>query len=115
MLGPVTDAPAAHNQRLVLPSRLNARSAARRTWLLVLGAVAITAGAITYYRWPRSGGAAVYRTSPLERRTITRVIEATGQVDVESRIEVAPSASGSWWSSSPPKVRASKRESPSPR
>jgi HlyD family secretion protein len=85
----------AHNQRLVLPSRLSARSAARRTWLLVLGAVAIAAGAITYYRWPRSAGAAVYRTAPLERRTITRVIEATGQVDVESRIEIAPSASGS--------------------
>ena len=95
MLVPVTDAPVAQNQRLVLPSRLSARSAARRTWLLVLGAIAIAAGAITYYRWPRSAGAAVYRTAPLERRTITRVIEATGQVDVESRIEVAPSASGS--------------------
>ncbi|HVR20764.1 MAG TPA: efflux RND transporter periplasmic adaptor subunit [Polyangiaceae bacterium] len=90
----MTDAPVAQNQRLVLPSRLSARSAARRTWLLVLGAVAIAAGAITYYRWPRSAGAAVYRTAPLERRTITRVIEATGQVDVESRIEIAPSASG---------------------
>ena len=92
---PVTDAPAAQNQRLVLPARLSARSAARRTWLLVLGATAIAAGAITYYRWPRSEGDAVYRTAPLERRTVTRVIEATGQVDVESRIEIAPSASGS--------------------
>src|SRR6185436_19782709 len=42
-----------------------------------------------------SSTVAVYRTSPLERRTITRVIEATGQVDVESRIEVSPPGSGS--------------------
>jgi HlyD family secretion protein len=93
MLVPVTEAHA--DQRLVLPPRLNARSAARRTWLLVLGMLVVAGGVVAYYRWPRSGGSAVYRTAPLERRTITRVIEATGQVDVESRIEVAPSASGS--------------------
>jgi HlyD family secretion protein len=95
MLARVTEAQAADGQRLVLPSRLTARSAARRTWLLVVGAVLLAGGAVAYYRWPRSGGGAVYRTSPLEKRTITRVIEATGQVEVENRIEIAPSAAGS--------------------
>jgi HlyD family secretion protein len=93
MLARVTEA--TEGQRLVLPSRLTARSAARRTWLLGIVALSIAGGAVAYYRWPRSSGGAVYRTSPLEKRTITRVIEATGQVEVESRIEVAPSGSGS--------------------
>ncbi|HEX6274508.1 MAG TPA: efflux RND transporter periplasmic adaptor subunit [Polyangiaceae bacterium] len=91
----MTEAQAADGQRLVLPSRLTARSAARRTWLLVIGALLLAGGAFAYYRWPRSAGGAVYRTSPLEKRTITRVIEATGQVEVEGRIEVTPSVSGS--------------------
>lgn len=91
----MADAQAVHDQRLVLPARLSARSAARRNWLLVLGAVLVIGGVIAYLRWPRSGSAAVYRTSPLERRTITRVIDATGQVDVENRIEVSPSSAGS--------------------
>jgi HlyD family secretion protein len=95
MLGRVTDAQAAHDQRLVLPSHLAQRSAARRFWPLALGVVLVGGGIVAYYRWPRSGATAVYRTSPVERRTITRVIEATGQVDDESRIEVVPSASGS--------------------
>jgi HlyD family secretion protein len=61
----------------------------------VLGAVLVAGGAVSFWSWPRSSTKAVYRTSPLERRTIARVIEATGQVDVESRIEVTPSGSGS--------------------
>ena len=95
MLGRVTDAQAADDQRLVLPARLASRSPARRAWLIGLAVVAIAGGAVAYFRWPRSNTTAVYRTSPLERRTITHVIEATGQVDVESRIEVTTSSSGS--------------------
>jgi HlyD family secretion protein len=95
MLGRVSDAQATHGRELLLPSRLSGRSAARRTWFFVLGALLVAGGAVAYYRWPKQGGTALYRTSPLERRTITRVIEATGQVDVESRVEVAPSGSGS--------------------
>src|SRR5262245_51455303 len=94
MLGRVTDAQAAHEQRLVLPARLASRSPARRAWLIGLGVVAVAGGAFAYFRWPRASNAAVYRTAPLERRTITHVIEATGQVDVESRIEVTTSSSG---------------------
>jgi HlyD family secretion protein len=94
MLARVADAQAAHDQRLVLPSRLASRSAARRNWLLALGALAIAGGVFAYYRWPRTGSVAVYRTSQLERRTITHVIEATGQVDVESRVAVTPTSSG---------------------
>lgn len=95
MLGRVTDAQAAHDQRLVLPARLASRSPARRAWLIGLAVVALAGGAFAYYRWPRTSTTAIYRTSPLERRTITHVIEATGQVDVESRIEVTTSSSGS--------------------
>jgi HlyD family secretion protein len=95
MLAGVAGAQTAPDQRLVLPARLASRSAARRAWFMVLGAVLVVAAAIAYFRWPRSGSVAVYRTAPLERRTITRVIEATGQVDVESRIEVSPSSAGS--------------------
>src|SRR5688572_2997813 len=95
MLGRVTDAQAAHDQRLVLPARLASRSPARRAWLIGLAVVAVAGGAFAYYRWPRTSTTAIYRTSPLERRTITHVIEATGQVDVESRIEVTTSSSGS--------------------
>lgn len=95
MLGRVTDAQAAHEQRLVLPSRLASRSAARRIWTLSVLALLIGGAVVAYYRWPRSTNTAIYRTAPVERRTITRVIEATGQVDVESRVEVVPSGAGS--------------------
>lgn len=79
----------------MLPSRLTARSGARRTWLLVLGALLVAGGVLSYLRWPRPSNVAVYRTAPLERRTITRVIEATGQVDVDNRIEIGAVSSGS--------------------
>jgi HlyD family secretion protein len=95
MLARVTEARAAENQRLVLPARLAPRSMARRNWLIAIGLALVAGGVFAYYRMPRSGSAVVYRTSALERRTITRVIEATGQVDVESRIEVSPASSGS--------------------
>jgi HlyD family secretion protein len=95
MLARVSNAQAAREQRLVLPSRLTARSAARRIWLLVLGALLVAGGVLAYLRWPRSSSVAVYRTAPLERRTITRVIEATGQVDVDNRIEIGAASSGS--------------------
>ena len=73
MLARVTDAQPVHAERLVLPARLTSRSVARRRWLIVLGLVVVTGGVVAYFRWPRSGNVAVYRTSPLERRTITRV------------------------------------------
>ena len=83
MLVRVTEAHAAPNQRLVLPSRLTARSAARRTWLLVAGAVLVVGGAFAYYRWPRSSNAAVYRTSPLERNRPKDLDELYRHNDVE--------------------------------
>lgn len=91
----VSDAQTAPEPRLVLPSRLAARGAARRLWLWVVLLVVVAGGTVAYFRWPRSGNEAVYRTSPLERRTIARVVEATGEVDVESRVEVVPPGTGS--------------------
>ena len=71
-------------ERLEIPKL--ARKARRRR-LLILGLLLAGAAAAAYF-WPRAEDGELYRTARITRRTIIKVVEATGQVDVRSRVEV---------------------------
>lgn len=79
-------------QPLVIPARVRRRGR-RRRWL-ALALVAIAA-IVAFILW-RTGlepGPVAYRTAPVELRTITKVVEAAGKLDVLTRIEI-PSPEG---------------------
>src|SRR5437868_4788666 len=83
-----------HEYALVVPREVRERGH-RRRWLMgTLGAVLIGATAMLIVA-PRKRLAAEFRTAPLEIRTITRVVEATGHVEVVTRTEVPAPAAGS--------------------
>jgi HlyD family secretion protein len=60
---------------------------------IVLALLLAGAGAAIVLTRPRSA-AELYRTVPLTRRSIVRLVDATGHVGVKGRIEVAPMLSG---------------------
>ena len=72
------------------PLRRRARLRLAITFGLVL---ATAAAAATFVMRPRPV-AELYRTVPLARRSIVRLVEATGHLAVTGRVEVAPSFSG---------------------
>ena len=74
-------------QPLVIPARIRGRGR-RRVWLFVgLIALAVAAAAI-YWRLRAEPAPPAYRTARIERRTIVRVVEAAGKIDVLTRIEI---------------------------
>ncbi|HEY6558393.1 MAG TPA: efflux RND transporter periplasmic adaptor subunit [Polyangiaceae bacterium] len=79
--------------RLVIPERVLQRSGVKRGVLLLIAfLVAAVLGIIAYNRQPQGGPK--YRTTQVVRRTITRSVEASGQLDVLSRVEVPASVTG---------------------
>lgn len=79
------------DSRLVLPERL-ARRRPRKwaLWFLALAAAGVAAAPLLA---PRES-TEKYRTAPVERRTVVAVVEATGRIDVTSRVEVPSTSSG---------------------
>ncbi|MBM4362921.1 MAG: hypothetical protein FJ104_09595, partial [Deltaproteobacteria bacterium] len=74
-------------QPLVIPAAVRAGTRRRRL-ALGIALVALVAGGLAAYRL-RSGEAPVaYRSVAVERRTIVRVVEATGRVEVLERVEI---------------------------
>ncbi|HMJ13289.1 MAG TPA: efflux RND transporter periplasmic adaptor subunit [Polyangiaceae bacterium] len=79
--------------RLVIPERVLQRSGARRNLVLLLAILAT--GIVAFIVWSRQPeGGPTYRTTQLSRRTITRSVEANGQLDVLNRVEVPASITG---------------------
>ena len=93
MQGSATQAPTALEQPLVIPTTIRQRSRRRRWILLALG-VLIAIGIVIAALAPLKTEPVQYRTAAVERRTITRVVEATGQVDVVQRVEVPAPGGG---------------------
>lgn len=81
------------DQPLVIPTAIRERKRRRRWILLALGVVAAAAILIAVLA-PLKVEPVQFRTALVERRTITRVVEATGQVDVVQRVEVPAPAAG---------------------
>jgi HlyD family secretion protein len=77
------------DHRLVLPGGVK-RSAfwARPLYVALLLAVVVALAVWLYTRAREPTDTAIYRTVPVERRNIARVVEAMGRVDVEERFEV---------------------------
>ncbi len=73
------------DDRLQIPE-LSRRARMRRVLMLLL-LVAAAAGAWTYYNRPQPV-VEMYRTDPVVMRTIVHRVEATGSLDVRSRVEV---------------------------
>lgn len=93
------DVPAATQERsqpadaaLQIPA-LGKRARATRVVLAVVVLAAAGAGAYLYFGRKAQVGE-VYRSVPVERRTIVRVVEATGHLDALSRVEVAVPVAG---------------------
>lgn len=74
-------------QSLVIPPEVR-RGVRRRRWVTLglLGAAAITGGVVIFAR--SRPQPTQYRTTQVERRTVVRMVEATGHVDVTTRVEV---------------------------
>jgi len=75
-------------QSLVIPPEVR-RGVRRRRWvtLAVLGALA--AGGAVFLVARNRPQPTQYRTTSVERRTVVRMVEATGHLDVTTRVEVA--------------------------
>lgn len=71
-------------ERLEIPKL--ARKARVRRVVVALVLLAGAAAAVVF--WPRAGASERYRTTTLGRRTIIKVVEATGHLDVRRRVEV---------------------------
>lgn len=86
-----SESPAPEDVRLRIPE-LAGRARLRR--LLGLLALLVLAGAaIAYYYRPKPPEE-VFRTTPVERRTLIQLVEAAGRVDVRSRVDVSSPLSG---------------------
>jgi HlyD family secretion protein len=70
--------------RLEIP-KLAKKARLRR---VIVAAVLVAAGVVAYVMWPTAGLGERYRTTTVTRRTIIKVVEATGHVDVRRRVEV---------------------------
>jgi HlyD family secretion protein len=90
---PTADTQELQQTRLVIPERILQRNGLRKSaiWFVLL-AVAALVGIYLYNRQPPAGPS--FRTTPIVRRTITRNVEASGQLDVLSRIEVPAPITG---------------------
>jgi HlyD family secretion protein len=85
---PLETAQTAEPHRLVVPAAVQ-RGRGRRIWITALAIAALGAAAFGVRAF--TGGAAPgprFRTWAVERRTVTSVIEAAGQLDVPVRVEV---------------------------
>lgn len=68
---------------------------ARTRRVLIGAAVLAICGGLAYNHYSRGTAVGeVYRSIPLERRTIVRVVESTGHLDARSRVEVAAPVAG---------------------
>jgi HlyD family secretion protein len=74
-------------QSLVIPPEVR-RGVRRRRWVGVAVVLVIGAGVGTYFLARNRPLATQYRTTLVERRTIVRVVEATGHLDVSTRVDV---------------------------
>jgi HlyD family secretion protein len=81
----------AKDTELMIPA-LEGRARLRR----VLFAVAALAGGVAAYLYftREPPAAELYRTIPVERRTLVQAVEAAGKLDVQSRVEVPAPAAG---------------------
>lgn len=80
-------------QTLVIPASVR-RSASRFRWIaaLVFSVGAAAAGYVYY--GPKSAEPNPYRPAEVERRSIVKLVEATGQLDVMRRLEIPAPAAG---------------------
>lgn len=91
MSEPASTSPQTENAELRIPA-LEGRARLRR--LILLG-VCLAGGAFAYLHYTREPEVQeLYRTVPLQRRTLVQAVEAAGRLDVESRVEVPASSEG---------------------
>ncbi len=74
-------------QSLVIPPEVR-RGVRRRRWVVVAIVAVIAAGAGTYQLARNRTQPTEYRTTLVERRTVVRVVEATGHLEVTTRVDV---------------------------
>lgn len=74
-------------QSLVIPPEVR-RGVRRRRWTAVVVVAVLAAGGVAYGLARNRPVPIQYRTTQVERRTIIRVVEATGHVDVTTRVDV---------------------------
>jgi HlyD family secretion protein len=70
----------------VIPARLRARG--RRRALAIAVILVLAAAAVLIYRGRQQPGATSYRVARVERRSIARLVEAAGKLDVLTRVEI---------------------------
>jgi HlyD family secretion protein len=75
-------------QSLVIPPEVR-RGVRRRRWVTVAVVAVIGAGVGAFMLTQNRLQPTEYRTTLVERRTIVRVVEATGHLDVSTRVDVA--------------------------
>ena len=71
---------------LVIPGRLRARGRRRLIAPAVLAVLAVAG--VLFFRAGNQSEATSYRVAPVERRSIVRVVEAAGKLDVLTRVEI---------------------------
>lgn len=80
-------------QSLVIPPEVR-RGVRRRRWT-TLAVAGVLAAAATAYAFARNRAVPTqYRATSVERRTIVRVVEATGHLDVKTRVDVSAPEEG---------------------
>jgi len=84
---------AAHDPYLALP-KPSARKPIRKTKGWVLFAATVAALGALAFRFAPSDSKPAFKVAPVVRRTVVRVVEATGHLDVTSRVEVSAPAPG---------------------
>jgi HlyD family secretion protein len=75
-------------QSLVIPPEVR-RGVRRRRWVAVAVVAVIAAGVGAYQLARNRTQPTEYRTTLVERRTVVRVVEATGHLEVTTRVDVA--------------------------
>jgi HlyD family secretion protein len=75
-------------QSLVIPPEVR-RGVRRRRWMTVAVLAALAAGGAAVLVARNRPQPIQYRTTTVERRTVVRMVEATGHLDVSTRVEVA--------------------------
>jgi HlyD family secretion protein len=80
-------------QSLVIPPEVR-RGVRRRRWTTLAVVGVLAAGATAYAIVRNRPVPTQYRTTAVERRTIVRVVEATGHLDVKTRVELGAPEDG---------------------